>query len=244
MTQEALQSTPPEANPVVSARQEFNQSLLNPSYEGNQLILRLVKLQNTLYQSDLLPDEIFHELTIVSGQALERARMQNDAASLNTLEGLYSSYTITRSNFERRGAKTNPRPTESQTRSETPISPQPTRTEDLPQMTAAKGATRQPIQTQTSALETSSTQQNPPRELPNSLKQIKEIFDQSEGPVAIADLVEELQKPEGTVRNYISQLRVHGVNIESIKENNRVNSYQLARPEAPKAEAEKTDNSQ
>lgn len=117
------------ASPEQVARKEFNAALFG-EYNGSSLVSRTIQLQNTLLRSlrsDLTPEKIYHELSIVSGQGAERAELFVDQETATTLRELQRGFELTYETFKPK----------SQTAVSTPA--QPTRTADLPPMTSPKG---------------------------------------------------------------------------------------------------------
>lgn len=117
----------PQANPVQAARRSFNNELLGREYKKVILVPKTIQLQNALLVSDLSPEKIYHELTIVAGQGADRAELFDDSETAATLRVLQAGFNLTYQTFRPR----------SETHVNTPA--QPTRTATLPPMTSPKG---------------------------------------------------------------------------------------------------------
>ncbi|MBI4058690.1 helix-turn-helix transcriptional regulator [Candidatus Microgenomates bacterium] len=125
MTTEAPRS-PNGQDHVQEARMAFNKELLGREYQANLLVTKVLQLQNVLVVSDLSPEKIYHELSIVAGQAVERAAIFEDPATSSIFLELQKGFQLAYETFK--------------PRIEAVVAlPQPTKTENLPAMTSAKG---------------------------------------------------------------------------------------------------------
>lgn len=221
MTPEALNPELPN-NQVEIARQEFNRVLLDPVFDGHKIINSLLQLQNTLYRPDsnLKPDELFHELALVSQQAVEKAVIHNNRETQTILKNLQQGYAATRDNFA---------PIKSPGRQETP---KPTQTDTLPPMTSAKGAKE--VAPPEPENETAAIVNSQEIKLTKRQQELYDLLKQTSTPLSKEDLAEKLHVEIGTIQAYLSTLKLRGVKIESVKENEqslKVVGYQLVQEE-------------
>lgn len=116
-----------ELDLLQEARRAINTKLVGKAYSGGEALLTsTLHLQAALLQSGLIPEKIYHELAIIAGQGVERARVFEDESTASVLEKLQSGFTLTYETFKSQiGAEA---------RVAQPVSP-----ESLDPMTAAKG---------------------------------------------------------------------------------------------------------
>jgi hypothetical protein len=113
-------------DPVQDARNAFNKALFSPEPSGPAILGLTVQYENALYGSALPKERIFHELTVVAGQAADRVA-ELDASTSEILRGMQHRFEMTFENVSQQpSVVTEKKPVE------------PTKTESLP-MTGAKG---------------------------------------------------------------------------------------------------------
>ncbi|MBI2028971.1 helix-turn-helix domain-containing protein [Candidatus Gottesmanbacteria bacterium] len=131
------QKEQPLKNPLQEARSAFNGELLGKEYHEGLLLTRTLMLQNALLKSELTPEKIYHELSVIAAQGADRAEIFNDPNTASVLRELQTGFQLTYQTFQP-SLEVASRATK------------PTRTENLPPMTSAKGETgpQQPIRPQ------------------------------------------------------------------------------------------------
>lgn len=132
MTVEAPESKPEQGRSQVDeARSAFNMALFS-EYQPGLLIAKTTALQAALLGSGIDPEKTFHELSVSTGQALEKAIGASDEESVESLRNLKEAFELTWQNF---------RP---QNEEERRAASQPKPTRHYPPMTDAKGGEKNP----------------------------------------------------------------------------------------------------
>lgn len=127
MAAETLQSGEQPKDPVQEARGDFNKELFAREYTTGALLTKTIRLQNVLLRSPLSAEKVYHELSLVSGQAADKAAMAEDAETAAVLRELQEGFQLTYDTFNSQIQVSAQKPT------------QPTQTENLPSMARAKG---------------------------------------------------------------------------------------------------------
>lgn len=143
------QVEPNGVNPIEEARRAFNNELLGKEYHPGVLLTRTLQLHQALLRSDLPPEIIYHESSVIADQAAQRAQLFDDIATAEPLREMRRSFELTHEIFS-------PKLQAAQTTE----APQPTRTETLPPMTSAKGR-EAPLQTQRRPAQTQAAPSTP-----------------------------------------------------------------------------------
>lgn len=88
-----------QLDPVQGARREFNNELFGNEYNGLELTLKTLHLQNVLLESNLPQESIFQELTIITRQGLHKAELNNDTNTASVLTELQRGYELVSERF-------------------------------------------------------------------------------------------------------------------------------------------------
>lgn len=229
MTAEAVeQQGTPENNPVQVARKQFNQALFDSQYDSARLIGASIHLQNSLLKSELSPEKIYHELSIVAGQAADLAESHQDQASVVVLREMQQGFELTYENF---------RP-KSETEPKQPVAT-PTNLDTLPPMTTPKGPTNTSAKAEA---KTDAPNEGVSAYATNDERLLKALRDSKDKVLTRAELAAQSGMSEASVTTYLSKLRTAGHTIESVKEGNKVVGYKIIEPE-PDSESKTADQS-
>lgn len=99
MTVEAKPEEP--RNPLQEARDALNQELVGKDYNGGKILLtRTLQLQQALLRSDLSPEKVWHELSIIAGQGATRARVFGDTDTNVILTEMQTGFQLTYESFK------------------------------------------------------------------------------------------------------------------------------------------------
>lgn len=122
-------------DPVQEARVALNRELVGRDYTKGVLVSRTLRLHNVLLQHadkrpDLSPDRVYHESLVVAEQGIQRAEVFEDADTASDLRELSASWRAAYNIFKPAASTEGGQPAQPA---------EPTRTEELPAMTGAKG---------------------------------------------------------------------------------------------------------
>lgn len=88
-------------NPLEEARNALTQELVGKDYNGgNVLLTRTLQLQQALLRSDLTPEKVWHELSIIAGQGAARANIFGDTDTASVLAQMQTGFQLTYDSFK------------------------------------------------------------------------------------------------------------------------------------------------
>lgn len=223
---EATKPTPDQVqiDPVTQNRGTFNRELFGDQYSGGRLLNRLTVLQQSLLASSLTPEKVYHELSIVSGQAADRADSNSDPDMTSAFREMQKSFELTYDSIKPQG--------------DTPTAvASPTKLDSLPPMTDPKGLPKPAARPEAkTSPDTGSGYVTRDQQVLNALKELDK-------PISKEELAKQLGISTGNLSTYISKLRRVGHNIELNTEENAY-GYKLIQPEPTDEQPQATQDTQ
>ena len=223
---EATKPTPDQAqiDPITQNRGAFNRELFGAQYSGGRLLNRLTVLQQSLLASSLTPEKVYHELSIVSGQAADRAESSNDTDMTSAFREMQKSFELTYESIK--------------PQSDAPAAvASPTKLDSLPPMTDPKGLSKPAARTDAKTpIDTGEPYVTRDQQVLNALRE-------EDKPITKEDLAKKLGISTGNLSTYISKLRGAGHKIELSTEENAY-GYKLIQPEPTDEQPQATQDTQ